>query len=239
MDGRQHIPNTMLTMRVSDFAAALNDVANEENEDNRNDLKIRILTEYRARYRSVRESAEVRVHEPDWGNPCAVLDLINEAATEARIGLQSKATSRLLGDCARMLQAALDAARIAAADTDPHEITPGLWSVFVLHDDGAWSHPIFRVREPISEQEFCDRATRYEGGFIAHGVSKTEDVDPETVIEIDPKINQLVEDYKIYDTARMRLQQPSDSPMTSTETDVARLLRLVERYMPARPHVPE
>ena len=62
---------------------------------------------------------------------------------------------------------------------------PGLYSLFVLIDDGTWVQPVFRVIKPMSEEEFRTRAEAVKGGFISYGVQSDEDCDPENVEPIE------------------------------------------------------
>jgi len=54
-------------------------------------------------------------------------------------------------------------------------LEPGLYSVFVLRDNGAWEQPTYRITEPMTEHDFHIRAESDCRGFISFGVGDDND----------------------------------------------------------------
>lgn len=55
---------------------------------------------------------------------------------------------------------------------EPALIGPGVYSVFVLRDDGTWTQPIYRLERFVPEQEFRRTVENLHGGFISYGVQE-------------------------------------------------------------------
>lgn len=49
------------------------------------------------------------------------------------------------------------------------------WSVFLLHEDGTWVQPTFRVPHDMSEEEFAESARRQYGCKYFLAVGETPD----------------------------------------------------------------
>ena len=57
----------------------------------------------------------------------------------------------------------------------PVMLQPGVYSVFVLSDDGMYKQPVFHVDQPMSEVEFKNLAEQECDGFISYGVQEDTD----------------------------------------------------------------
>lgn len=53
-------------------------------------------------------------------------------------------------------------------EDDEDMLPPGLYSCFVLHDNGTWAQPTYRTREPIGLADFADRVLAHYRAQHSH-----------------------------------------------------------------------
>jgi hypothetical protein len=66
-------------------------------------------------------------------------------------------------------------------EQDPPVLEPGVYSLFVLVDDGTWTQPIYRVTVPVEERVFRQEVEAQHGGFISYGVQEDLEAPPEAI----------------------------------------------------------
>lgn len=74
------------------------------------------------------------------------------------------------------------------------KLSPGVYSVFVLRDDGTWVQPVYRLRRPIPAQEFYSWVAEDEGGFIAFEADLDDEADPDAIRDFDKEVASAAED---------------------------------------------
>lgn len=75
------------------------------------------------------------------------------------------------------------AAAMAAAEEE-ELLAPGVYSAFVLYDDGTWQQPSFSIGRPATEREIEAALTKPKRAFYVAGLQEDSGASKECVIEL-------------------------------------------------------